>query len=362
MNDWYTVADAERILSPALLFYPERIQRNIERMIAIAGQANRLRPHVKTYKCAEIIRLQLAAGITRFKCATLAEVQLLLETGARDILLAYLPVGPAVEKFRALVVAHPEVRLACLIDGVDRLGAWRNTDPPIRFYLDLDVGMGRTGIAPAAARELFDALQRSPHEFAGLHIYDGHIREADVAERRAAVRRAYAQAEPLIAYIDAQTAEPYEIVCGGSISFSAYAEYERLTLSPGTTLLWDWGYGSRFPDLGFAIAAVLLTRVISKPGTDRLCLDLGHKAVGSEMTELSVHFPQLPDARKCVHSEEHLVVSTQHADRWPVGAILYGFPRHVCPTVALHEQALVVEQGRVVGQWAIAARRRIYLM
>lgn len=360
MNDWYTVADADRILSPALLFYPERIQRNIERMIAIAGTPERLRPHVKTYKCAEIIRLQLAAGITRFKCATLAEVQLLLDTGVKDILLAYLPVGPAVDKFRALAAAHPEVRFACLIDGVSRLEAWQHAEQPMRFYLDLDVGMGRTGIAPAAAREVFDAVQNSPHEFGGLHIYDGHIREEDVAERQAAVRRAYAQAEPLIAYIDARTSEPYEIVCGGSISFSAYAENPRLTLSPGTTLLWDWGYGSRFPDLGFEIAAVLLTRVISKPGTDRLCLDLGHKAVGSEMTELSVHLPQLPDAEKRVHSEEHLAIATEQADQWPVGSVLYGYPRHVCPTVALHEQAMVVENGRVVGQWAIAARRRIY--
>ena len=72
MSEWFEVQDAGDIPSPALLLYPERIRENTRRMIRLAGGTNRLRPHIKTHKLAEVVRLQLEEGITKFKCATLA--------------------------------------------------------------------------------------------------------------------------------------------------------------------------------------------------------------------------------------------------------------------------------------------------
>ena len=76
MKDWFTLGEqaAQDLLTPALLFYSDRIDRNLHQMIAIAGDAVRLRPHVKTYKCRELVQRQLEAGICKFKCATLAEL------------------------------------------------------------------------------------------------------------------------------------------------------------------------------------------------------------------------------------------------------------------------------------------------
>jgi len=94
---WYEIANADEIPSPALAFYPERIEENIRRMIRIAGGAGRLRPHVKTHKTPEIVRLQLNHGITRFKCSTIAEAENdRRPQGAPDVLLAMQPVGPAI--------------------------------------------------------------------------------------------------------------------------------------------------------------------------------------------------------------------------------------------------------------------------
>ena len=47
-------------------------------------------------------------------------------------------------------------------------------------------------------------------------------------------------------------------------------------------MLWDFGYADMFADLDFLMAALVLTRVVSKPGVNRLCLDLGHKAIAAE--------------------------------------------------------------------------------
>jgi D-serine deaminase-like pyridoxal phosphate-dependent protein len=101
-----------------------------------------------------------------------------------------------------------------------------------------------------------------------------------------------------------------------------------------------------------------MTRVVSRPGANRLCLDLGHKALGSEMPHPRVQFLNLPDASAVGHSEEHLVVETPNAANFNVGDRVFGIPRHICPTVALHAVAMVVENSKVCARWKVAARDR----
>src|SRR4029450_411009 len=95
---WYTVENVADIPSPALLVYPDRVDQNIRRMIEIAGGAERLRPHMKTNKLREVVRMHLDRGITRFKCATIAEAEMAAAAGAPDVLLAYQPVRPKVRR------------------------------------------------------------------------------------------------------------------------------------------------------------------------------------------------------------------------------------------------------------------------
>src|SRR5258708_14083833 len=48
------------------LFRSDRIEENIRRMIAmVGGNRERLRPHIKTHKMADIVRMQIAQGINR---------------------------------------------------------------------------------------------------------------------------------------------------------------------------------------------------------------------------------------------------------------------------------------------------------
>ena len=93
---WFEVTDVAALPSPALLVYRERVEENVRRMVAMAGGAGRLRPHIKTHKMREMIELQLGLGITKFKCATIAEAEMAAGAGVPDLLLAYQPVGPNV--------------------------------------------------------------------------------------------------------------------------------------------------------------------------------------------------------------------------------------------------------------------------
>ena len=103
----------------------------------------------------------------------------------------------------------------------------------------------------------------------------------------------------------------------------------------------------------------MVTRVISKPGKDRLCFDLGYKAVSSEMSlNQRVVLPAISDAKIVGHSEEHLVIETSQAPEIHVGDAFLAFPQHICPTVSDHDFANLVRWGNATGEtWPVARCR-----
>jgi len=220
--------------------------------------------------------------------------------------------------------------------------------------------MHRTGVVPGEeATKLYQHLAATEGvQPAGLHAYDGHLHEPSVAVRGAQCDAAFAPVVTLRRSLEAAGLPVRSLVAGGTPTFPFHAAHLDRECSPGTSVLWDYGYGDAFPELRFEHAAVLLTRIISKPGANRLCLDLGHKAVASENPHPRVRLMELPDAVAVMHSEEHLVVETPRAAEFAIGNTLHAIPRHICPTVALHSEVSVVRSGTAVETWPILARAR----
>jgi D-serine deaminase-like pyridoxal phosphate-dependent protein len=363
-DGWYEISNAGEIPSPALAFYPERIEENIRRMIRIAGDPRRLRPHVKTHKTAEIVKLQMQHGISRFKCSTIAEAEMAAACGAADVLLAMQPVGPAVARFFALKKKYPATSFGAIVDSgtvIDDIArAAAGAGMEARLWLDVNSGMNRTGVAPGAeAIRLYELIHaRAGLIVGGLHVYDGHIHESDLAARTKICDDEFA---PVLAMIDdiRKAGMPVPaVVAGGSPTFPIHARRPAVELSPGTPLLWDAGYSASYPDLDFLVAAVLVTRVVSTPAGGKICLDLGTKALASEMPQPRVSLLGIETYRILAHNEEHLVFETPDAGRYHPGNVVYGVPVHICPTVARYDSASVVERGRCTGEWQIAARNR----
>ena len=365
-NDWYRLSNEGQVDSPALLVFPDRIDANIRRMVEIAGDPDRLRPHVKTYKMPEVVKAQMAQGINKFKCATIAEAEMVAGCDVRDLLLAYQPVGPKVERLLALSQKFPNTRFSAVVDnqGVMKkiASAFHQAGRSLPLFIDVNAGMNRTGIEPGdEALALYRALVETPGvEVAGLHVYDGHIRDRDLDERRARVKKEWAGTHALVDRIKGAGLPEPVIVAGGTPSFPIHAEKpaDGLELSPGTILLWDRGYGTGLPELPFESAAVLFTRVVSKPAAGIITLDLGTKAVASEMQPPRAWFPDFPEAKQVGHNEEHMVLELDGADELSVGSGLYALPWHICPTVALQGEVTVVENGQATGTWTVAARNR----
>jgi D-serine deaminase-like pyridoxal phosphate-dependent protein len=58
-----------------------------------------------------------------------------------------------------------------------------------------------------------------------------------------------------------------------------------------------------------------------------------------------------------MHSEEHLVLETDLAPKLKVGDAFYGIPSHICPTVALYSEAVVIRDGQTAETWPISRDR-----
>jgi D-serine deaminase-like pyridoxal phosphate-dependent protein len=361
---WYQIANADEAVSPSLLVYPDRVEQNIQKMVKIAGHPDRLRPHVKTHKMPDIIRLQIKYGINKFKCATISETEMVAKCGAADILLAMQPVGPNLERFFKLKQEFKNSKISCIADNEDVIvhlsDMARSTGLETHVWLDINNGMNRTGISPGEkAVRLFNRIADSPMLIAeGLHVYDGHIHDSDLSIRSEKCNDAFVRITSLTDELEKEGISPVKIVAGGTPTFPVHALRKGVECSPGTILLWDEKSSSSYTDMKFLHAAVLFTRIVSKPAKDLLCLDLGHKAVASEMPQPRINLFGAGNYSIINHSEEHMVIRTAKADLYKVGDPLYGIPYHICPTVDRYDFVSVVYNGNITGQWNVEARNR----
>ena len=361
---WYKISNESEVFTPSVLIYPDRIQENIRRMIKIAGDVLRLRPHVKTHKMAEIVQLQAQQGITRFKCATLIEMEMTAANGGTDILLAYPVFGPAIKKYFSIVKKYPQVKFSMLVDNEKSLEDLTNEakiqQQKVNVFIDIDSGMHRTGIEPKHAFNLAQEISKNAWlVLGGLHIYDGHIHVSDFKTREEQCENDFKAVNKLVQKLKNTGIDIGELACGGTFTFPIHAKYKNRILCPGTPILWDAGYEKNIPDLDFLTAAVLAGRVIGKPH-GKVCFDLGHKAMASEMPHPRLKFLELQMDRVENQSEEHLVISTPNAERLDPGDFVYAVPIHICPTIALQEQVYIVENSKVVGTWDVVARKRTF--
>lgn len=361
--EWYQLKNIDLYDTPSLVLYKDRIEQNISHAIGMVSSVGNLRPHVKTNKIAEVCRMMMHAGIYKFKCATIAEAEMLAIGGAVNVLLAYQPVSIKIERFKDLVIKYPGTFFSCFIDDEHNAASinkvFAAAGITANVFIDVNVGMNRTGIKPGAAFDLFQyCLALNNIRVIGLHGYDGQVTDTDLNQRRQQSDDSFGQVIALAEKIKATGNIDCVLVGGGSPTFPVYAKRSHIECSPGTFVFWDWGYAQKYPEEPFSFAALVITRVISVVDEQTICVDLGHKAIAAEMPFPRVHFLNAPAAAAVSQSEEHLVLKVDDSSVYRPGDVLYGVPVHICPTVALHEYALVAEHNLVTESWQVIARKR----
>lgn len=353
----YPLRDPQTIPTPRLLIYRQHVQENLRRMrrlleeIAPGSGYAHLCPHVKTHKSSWTTHLQLDAGISHFK-ATPNEVEMLLEAGAGDVLVAY-PLMPAdAASVARLARSHPAARVAAQVSRPEHVAIL--AEAAARFehtwdvLLDIDVGMGRTGAPAGQAAALYDLVDstRGLH-FIGVHGYDGHNHVPDAEERLRISRESMARLVSVVSDLRQHGARIERVVAAGSPTFQPDLRYllqeaelsMDVLVSPGTWIYWDTQYDRLLPG-HFVIAAVILAQVIDLPGKGRLTLNLGHKRWAIDQGPVEVF--SFPGLRVVGTSEEHTVLESDGSREFHIGEHLLIAPRHVCATVNLWEYATVI--------------------
>jgi D-serine deaminase-like pyridoxal phosphate-dependent protein len=364
-SEWYYIDNIDTLDTPALVVYTDRVKHNIDLVKTMVDNVSRLRPHAKSHKSIDATRLMLQGGISKFKCATIAEAEMLGMASAPDVLLAYQPAGPKLKRFVQLIKAYPDTAYSCLVDNNDTSQSISEeavaNEIIISIYVDLNVGMNRTGITSGAqALTLYKICSSLPGiDLKGLHAYDGHIHDSDYAVRQ---ERSDESMTPVFKLIDDIIAEGFPepvVIAGSSPTLPIVSKIKDIEVSPGTFVYWDKGYQTAYPEQPFLTAALLVARIISLPEEGKICIDLGHKSVSAE-NELDkrVFFLNAPELNFISQSEEHLVADAGKDHSFKIGDILYGLPYHICPCVALYERAITIEDNVVIGEWKTTARDR----
>jgi D-serine deaminase-like pyridoxal phosphate-dependent protein len=332
-----------RVATPCFVIFEDRVRHNLDATVKACGGVHRLMPHVKTHRAPWIVELLLAQGVEAFKCATPAEVELALAAGARHVTWAYPSANPvAVDRFVRSARTHEDARLVGLVDSDRGLELWKDAlvaaPPNVWLRVDLDPGMGRTGIAMSEEALNLARAVRQLGRFAGWHVYDGHIhgerpvRRRQVAElaARVAALQTSLRAEGIVE----------DVIAGGSYTFDLWPHGDVRYVAPGSWTYSSAEHDSELADLNWLPAAFVLATVLSTHYRTAT-LDAGSKAIS----------PDKPTAERfrwerriVLMSEEHTVVE---ADNLSVGDRVYLLPQHACTTAYLYDTALVkTAEGR----------------
>ncbi len=351
----------EDVDTPALILDLDAFERNLVALNrAVAGRV-RVRSHAKTHKCPDIARRQMQAGAVGVCCQKVSEAEALVEGGVLDILISNEVVGaPKIARLAAL--SH-RARIGVCVDDIGNLRRIAATGARLDVFIELEVGMGRCGVAPgepalALAREIVAAPNL---RFAGLHAYHGraqHVRS--MAERRDSIERAAATVRATKALFEQNGIRTPLVTGAGSGTFMFEVESGAWDeIQPGSYIFMDADYARNewaAPLPRFEHGLFVLTTVMSRPSAGVAIVDAGLKASSVDSGMPSVW--ERKDLAYVRASDEHGWV--EGARPPALGEKLLLVPGHCDPTVNLYDWYVCVRRGVVEDLWAITARGALY--
>ena len=340
--------------TPVLVVDQDRLERNLGRWQEFCdARGLRCRPHVKTHKCVEIARLQLELGAVGLVCQKLGEAEVMVDAGARDILVPYNIVGAAKLERLAALCERADVAVGaddeCLLTGLERAAA--RSRRTLSVLVECDTGHGRAGVQdPEAAATLAGQIERtSGLSFGGLFTHPASAAALRFLEQAvAAVRRI--------------GLEPRTVSIGGTPMMWHAADFQPLVTEyrAGTYAFLDRSSIARGVGCRDDVALTVLATVVSRSTPGRAIVDAGSKSLSSDAAPIPGFGEVLGTANSELTrvDEEHGYVSVADGDAFEVGQRVQIVPNHACAVVNLFDRLHVVRGGRVTAIWSIAARGR----
>lgn len=342
--------------TPALYVDRHLLTENIRIMNTnLEKSSARLRPHFKTSKTLEIVKLQMANGAKGITCSKLGEAEVLADAGIPDILIANQIVQPS--KIKRLAGLAAGTRLTVCVDDEENIlalsRAARAAGSTIHVYVEYDIGMNRCGVSDAESfLRLASLINRSDNlTFDGIQAYAGQLsHETDTEYKAAEAAKAIGTLRRLKDCAENHGVHVREI-SGGSTNTSALKAASRLytEIQAGSYVFMD----AAFKDcqLPFHSSLGIVSTVISRRPS-HIVLDCGAKCLG--LDQCGPIFRGYED-RTYKLSEEHSAI---YGENLParVNEKIILTPGHCCTTVNLFDSMYVVDGEEVVGKWSIEGR------
>jgi D-serine deaminase-like pyridoxal phosphate-dependent protein len=329
--------------------------RRVQAHLSRHGIGNR--PHIKTHKVPAIGRMQMEAGAIGITCQKLGEVEVFAGAGvADDVLLTYNVLGPQkVERLMALARRIP--RLTVVLDNEVVAGglseAGRRHGQDVRFLVECDTGMGRTGVqTPEAALELARLAMGLPRmAFQGLMTFPNRDPDTRIFFERALA-------------LFGQAGIPVPVVSGGGTpALSTVERFPMLTEHRAGTCVFNDAMVVASGTATWSDCAMRVrTTVVSRPTAERAVLDAGSKVLTSDQYFMKGygHVLEYPEAAISHLSEEHAVVELAACPERPrIGEVVHVVPNHCCVVSNMVDELHGVRRGAVEVVWPVAARGRV---
>lgn len=355
----------EEVDTPALVLELEAFEKNLRTLAdAVRAYPVRVRTHAKTHKCPEVAKRQMALGAVGACCQKVSEAEAMVEGGIGDVLVTNEVIGAA--KIERLAALAQRAKLGVCVDDAGNVrdldSAAGRAGTTLDVYVELEVGMGRCGVAPGEpALALARAIAAAPHlRFAGLQAYNGraqHVRT--LADRRALIERAAGQVRATRKLLEDAGIDCPTVTGAGSGTFMLEVESGAWDeIQPGSYAFMDADYarneqGAPLPR--FEHALFVLATVMSRAGNTRAIVDAGLKASSVDSGMPAVW--QRPGLAYTLASDEHGFLEVAAGTAAPgLGEKLLLVPGHCDPTINLHDWYVCVRRGVVESLWPITAR------
>jgi D-serine deaminase-like pyridoxal phosphate-dependent protein len=352
------------IPTPAAVLDLDAFERNAAKMAARAKAAGlALRPHSKSHKTSAIAHRQIEAGAVGICCAKLAEAEAMAAAGVPAILVTS-PIAGAVQAQRAAALAEAIADFRIVVDhpdGAAELGA--AAQGPIQVLIDVDPGMGRTGVHDAAqAVAVFNAIAAQPNlKLLGVQCYGGHWQHiAGANARAAAVADGMAYLSTVIAALREAGAKIGVVTGGGTGSFAADAAQGVLTeVQPGSYPFMDRDYREALqddPDGAFEQSLVIATAVITANHPDWVTVDGGLKAFSTDGPLPIALTPKFADCAYRYFGDEHGRLARPDGQPVARGERVDFAPGHIDPTLDRYDVIHMVRGDVLVEIAPVEAR------
>ena len=356
--------------TPCLILDLDILEANLRKMQSIAERADKsLRPHVKTHKCSALARKQIEIGAVGVCVAKLSEAEALTSSGIEGILITG-PVATQNKVDRIVSLLAKSSSLMVVVENscvVEMLGAaLRENGLFMDVLLDVDIGLKRTGVAPASAVAFAEHIlaQRNLH-LRGIQAYAGHVQHIkSYDDRKTESLRCLAESVTVFKNLRSKMGpSPIFSASGTGTHDIDLSIPETTELQVGSYACMDAEYmaigsaadKSRFT--AFAPALRLLTTVVSANQNGFVTVDAGLKSLYRDGATPQVlgraggHF--------CYDwfGDEYGKISYDDTIPPPsIGELFELVTSHCDPTINLFDKFYLTRGDELVGSWTIDLR------